>query len=161
MGWNYLSIPKLQRFHRWSLGIDKYFHSALYKVCNYISMLGLQFIYVYKRAPGRHALSRSPRMNSQPCRCAIQSETQSQRQLLLSIVVGIFKAYHTPSGKRYVDQHNSSASQQLWTISRGILRLKLCVRIIVNLPVENERQQAKFSGILTIVSLNLLEETFL
>ena len=25
MGWNYLSIPKLQRFHRWSLGMDKEF----------------------------------------------------------------------------------------------------------------------------------------
>ena len=23
MGWNYLSIPKLQRLHRWSLGMDK------------------------------------------------------------------------------------------------------------------------------------------
>ena len=26
MGWNYLSIPKLQRLHRWSLGMDKSFH---------------------------------------------------------------------------------------------------------------------------------------
>ena len=23
VGWNYLSIPKLQRLHRWSLGMDK------------------------------------------------------------------------------------------------------------------------------------------
>ena len=25
MEWNYLSIPKLQRLHRWSLGMDKLF----------------------------------------------------------------------------------------------------------------------------------------
>ena len=26
VGWNYLSIPKLQWLHHWSLGMDKYFH---------------------------------------------------------------------------------------------------------------------------------------
>ena len=31
MGWNYLSIPKLQRFHRWSIGMDKSFHPTLYR----------------------------------------------------------------------------------------------------------------------------------
>ena len=29
VGWNYLSIPKLQRLHRWSLGMDKLFHPTL------------------------------------------------------------------------------------------------------------------------------------
>ena len=28
MGWNYLSIPKLQWLHRWSLGMAKYFHPS-------------------------------------------------------------------------------------------------------------------------------------
>ena len=41
MGWNYLSIPKLQRLHRWSLGMDKLFHPIHYNVYNYLSMLGL------------------------------------------------------------------------------------------------------------------------
>ena len=41
MGWNYLSIPKLQRLHRWSLGKDKQFHSTLYYGYNYLSMAGL------------------------------------------------------------------------------------------------------------------------
>ena len=48
MGWNYLSIPKLQQLHRWSLGMDKLFHPALHNGCNYISMLGLKFIHVGK-----------------------------------------------------------------------------------------------------------------
>ena len=39
MGWNYLSIPKLQRLHRWSLGMDKQFHPTLSDGCNYLSML--------------------------------------------------------------------------------------------------------------------------
>ena len=43
MGWNYLSIPKLQRLHRWSLGMDKLFHPTHYKGCNYLSMLGLKW----------------------------------------------------------------------------------------------------------------------
>ena len=39
MGWNYLSIPKPQRSHRWSLGMDKYVHPTHYNGCNYLSML--------------------------------------------------------------------------------------------------------------------------
>ena len=41
MGWNYLSIPKLQRLHRWSLGMGKKFHPTFYNGSNCISMLGL------------------------------------------------------------------------------------------------------------------------
>ena len=39
MRWNYLSIPKLQRCSRWSLGMDKKFHLTLYCACDYLSML--------------------------------------------------------------------------------------------------------------------------
>ena len=49
MGWNYLSIPKLQRCNRWSLGMDKKFHLTLYQACNYLSMLGLKLNHVSKR----------------------------------------------------------------------------------------------------------------
>ena len=49
MAWNYLSIPKLQRFYRWSLGIDKWFHLVHYNVCNWLSMLGLRLNHVSKR----------------------------------------------------------------------------------------------------------------
>ena len=51
MGWNYLSIPKLQRLHRWSLGMDKSFHPMHYNGCNYLSMLGLKLNHVSKRGP--------------------------------------------------------------------------------------------------------------
>ena len=51
MGWNYLSIPKLQRCNRWSLGMDKLFHPTVYNVCNYGSMLGLKLNHVSKRGP--------------------------------------------------------------------------------------------------------------
>ena len=51
MGWNYLSIPKLQRLHRWSLGMDKLFHPTLYNECNYLSMLGLKLNQVSKTGP--------------------------------------------------------------------------------------------------------------
>ena len=33
-GMKFLSIPKLQRLNRWSLGIDKKFHPSLYWACN-------------------------------------------------------------------------------------------------------------------------------
>ena len=49
MRWNYLSIPKLQRLQRWSLGMDKLFHLTLYNECNYLSMLGLKSIHVSER----------------------------------------------------------------------------------------------------------------
>ena len=56
MGWNYLSIPKLQRLHRWSLGMDKSFHATLYNVCDYLSMLRLKLNHVSKSGPWRCAL---------------------------------------------------------------------------------------------------------
>ena len=49
MGWNYLSIPKLQRCNRWSLEMDKQFHLTLCQVCDYLSMLGLKLNHVSKR----------------------------------------------------------------------------------------------------------------
>ena len=55
MGWNYLSIPKLKRCNRWSLGLDKQFHPTLYNGCNYLSMVGLKIKHVSKmgvQAPG-------------------------------------------------------------------------------------------------------------
>ena len=51
MGWKYPSIPKLQRLHRWSLGMDKQFHPMLYHECNYLSILGLKWNLVSKGAP--------------------------------------------------------------------------------------------------------------
>ena len=51
MRWNYLSIPKLQRLHRWSLGVDKWFHLTriIMGVVNYLSMLGLKLIHVSRK----------------------------------------------------------------------------------------------------------------
>ena len=36
VGWRYLSIHKLQRFTRWSFGMDKLFYHTLYWPCVYI-----------------------------------------------------------------------------------------------------------------------------
>ena len=54
MGWNYLSIPKLQWCNRWSLGINKYFISHFAGACDYLSMLGLKLNHVSKRGPRWH-----------------------------------------------------------------------------------------------------------
>ena len=51
MGWNYLSIPKLQRCNRWSLGMDKWFYPTFYWARDYLSMLVLKWIHVSKRGP--------------------------------------------------------------------------------------------------------------
>ena len=48
VGWNYLSIPKLQRCNRWSLGMEKQFHPTEYYGCNYLSMLGLKLNHASK-----------------------------------------------------------------------------------------------------------------
>ena len=48
-GKNYLSIPKLQRLHRLSFGIDKQFRPTCCDVCNYIYMLELKLNHVSKR----------------------------------------------------------------------------------------------------------------
>ena len=37
MGWNYLSIPKLQQLRCWSFGMNKKFHPTFYNGCNYLS----------------------------------------------------------------------------------------------------------------------------
>ena len=51
MGWNYFSILKLQQCNRWSLGMDKLFHTTFYQSCHYLSMLGLKLNHVSKRGP--------------------------------------------------------------------------------------------------------------
>ena len=53
MGGNYLSIPKLQWLHCWSLGMDKLFHPTLHNGCKYLFLQGLKLIHVSKRATGR------------------------------------------------------------------------------------------------------------
>ena len=54
MGWNNLSIPQLQRLHRWHFGMNNWFHLQLYNWCNYISMLGWKLIHVSKRGHRNH-----------------------------------------------------------------------------------------------------------
>ena len=49
MVWNYVSIPKLQRWYCWSLGIFKQFHLAICWACDYLSMIGLRLIALIKR----------------------------------------------------------------------------------------------------------------
>ena len=49
VGWNYISIHKLQRRSRWSLWMDKKFHHTFYWACNYFSMPGTKSIYVSER----------------------------------------------------------------------------------------------------------------
>ena len=51
VGWNFLSISKLQRLHRWILRMDKLFHPTLYSGCNYLFKLGLRSIHVIKQIP--------------------------------------------------------------------------------------------------------------
>ena len=62
MGWNYLSIPKLQHCHRWYLGMDKYFQPTLYWTYDYLFMLALKLIHVSKSGPTRrHGSVTSPK----------------------------------------------------------------------------------------------------
>ena len=49
MGWNCVTISKLQRLHRWSLKMDTQFYPTLYNGCNYLSMLGLTLTHVSTR----------------------------------------------------------------------------------------------------------------
>ena len=67
MGWNYLSIPKLQRLHRWSLRMDKQFHPTLYQACNYLYMLGLKLNHVSKR--GHSQWTGSSLVQIRTCQC--------------------------------------------------------------------------------------------
>ena len=63
VGWNYLSIPKLQRLHRWSLRMNKEFHTTPYSGCNYLSMLYLQLIHVSERF-GSHGQNLNKKFSS-------------------------------------------------------------------------------------------------
>ena len=51
VGLNYLSIPKLERLRRWSLGMNKYFHPTFYNGCDYFPMLELKLNNVSKGVP--------------------------------------------------------------------------------------------------------------
>ena len=67
MGWNYLSIPKLQRCNRWSLEMDKWFHPTLYQTGDYLSMLGLKLKRVSKRGHWRQGVTLPGLVNSWSC----------------------------------------------------------------------------------------------
>ena len=49
-GMNYFSIPKLQRLHRWSLGMDKEFHPTLHNG-SLFTHAGIKLNHVSKRGP--------------------------------------------------------------------------------------------------------------
>ena len=51
MGWNRLSIPKRQRWYRWSGGRDNKFHPTFYWSCDYLPMLKLKLNHVCKGGP--------------------------------------------------------------------------------------------------------------
>ena len=51
MGWNYLSIPKVQQCNRWSQGMDNWWHSTLYNGFHHLTMLGFKLIHVSKLDP--------------------------------------------------------------------------------------------------------------
>ena len=50
--WTYLCIPKLHRLHRWSWGMDQWFHQTFYNGCDYTCMLRLKLIHINKSGPG-------------------------------------------------------------------------------------------------------------
>ena len=60
---NYLSISKVKRLQRWSLGMDKWFHPTLYNLngSNYLSMLGSKLIHVSNRDPCVYQYTRGGR----------------------------------------------------------------------------------------------------
>ena len=51
MGWNYLSIPKHQRYRHWNLGMDKYFYPTLYWTCDHFSILESKLIHNGENGP--------------------------------------------------------------------------------------------------------------
>ena len=53
---NYLSIPKLQRLHRWSLQIDEYFYPTTYGAGDYLSIFGLMLFHISKGAQHKNAV---------------------------------------------------------------------------------------------------------
>ena len=50
----YLLIPKLQRLHRWSMGMDNQYQPTIYYGYNYFTTLGFKLIYIDKRGPVRY-----------------------------------------------------------------------------------------------------------
>ena len=49
--WNYLSISKLQRKNHWSLRIDMWYHTTLYRGLWLLTMLGLKLNHLSQRGP--------------------------------------------------------------------------------------------------------------
>ena len=56
VGWNCLSIPKLQLWNSWSLWMDKQFHPTLHQARDCLSVLGFELIHVSERGHWRRKL---------------------------------------------------------------------------------------------------------
>ena len=116
MGWNYLSIPKLQRCNRWSLGTDKKFHLTLYQACDYLSMLGLKFNHVSKSGPWWQTTSWT---NYDPVQWHTHHYDDVTMSLMASQITSLTIVYSTVySG---ADQRKLQSSASL-AIVRGIHR---------------------------------------
>ena len=99
VGWNYLSLLKLQRLHRWSLGMDNKFHPKCYLAHEYLSMLGCWSMFV-KGSPSGHQINISPN-------AAIKQYNNLSLMVIFLFIIFI----HTPSSCRaqimcWNPQHN-------------------------------------------------------
>ena len=92
-----LIIHKLQRLHRWSLGMDKLFHPTLYNRCNDLSMLGWKLNHVSKKDHSNFCANPILRYIM---REHVSSLTESSKYTLLISRVGLLKNhYHHLGGK--------------------------------------------------------------
>ena len=106
MRWNYLSITKVQRWNRWSLGMYEQFHPTLYWLCAYLYMMGIKLIHVSKGATSGHAY----------CICRIWSSK------LVDVAVRFHPGHHSPWHSIHHSRHvvqNQAVRLTMMTSSNG------------------------------------------
>ena len=109
MGWNYLSIPKLQRLHRWSLGMDNNFIPPFtvgvityacwdiqIKICaEYRDMLPRPRLVCQE--PGLRPIGRSPGVPDKSSR-GLGSMSRYSAQILICFIAYIFSIFNFSVG---------------------------------------------------------------
>ena len=93
MGWNNLSIPKLQ-WCNWSLETDKWIHSTLHWACDYLFLLGLKLVNVNESGPQKTGTLHGNLDSTFSCCCSSKT----------SATTGVFKIirYLSSIGKDFI-----------------------------------------------------------
>ena len=147
MGWNCLSISKLQRRSRWRLRKDNQFHPTLYWAWDYLSMPRLEWNHVSKRGPSHHRLRNWDHWNVNANNCQRLNHKQGHVPESRRKWPGMAEAALYPEAG--LNKAVSIGTQfSWWQVSAGRGPVGLLIKAKVTAPISAWQTAALFNSLI-------------